>query len=343
MNGIRVGLIGYGHAGAIFHAPLIAAEPRLRLAAVVTSRTEQLAAAFPNVRAVASVEEMLGDPAIELVVVASPNTSHVPFARAALLAGKHVVVDKPFTPTLTEADALVMLAEERGRLLSVFHNRRWDDGFLTVQQLLERNALGRLAHYEAHFDRFRPAIKQGWREEERRGSGLLYDLGPHLVDQSLVLFGLPRAVTADIARQRPDARVDDCFHLVLDYGNLRAVLHAANLVYRPGPAFTLHGDGGSFVKHGLDPQEAALKEGRRPGQPGWGVAAAEPGILWLADGSERVVETVPGRYEAYYAGIAASLRDSAPPPVTAHEARNVMLVLDAAIRSAAERRTVAVI
>lgn len=342
MDELRVGLIGYGLAGSVFHAPLIAAEPRLRLTAVVTRRTEQLAAAFPDAHAVGGVEELLADPAIDLVVVASPNTTHAPFARAALRAGKHVVVDKPFTPTLAEADALIALAEERDRLLSVFHNRRWDDGFLTVRQCLDDGLLGRPAHYEAHFDRFRPAIKPGWREEEHRGSGLFYDLGPHLIDQALVLFGPPRAVTADIVRQRPGARVDDFFHLILDYGPLRAVLHAANLVGRPGPVFTLHGDGGSFVKHGLDPQEAALKNGERPGAPGWG-AGTEPATLWLADGTQREIAPLPGRYEAYYAGIAASLLDGAPPPVTAQEARAVMLVLEAAVRSAVERRTVAVV
>ena len=172
--------------------------------------------------------------------------------------------------------------------------------------------------------------------------GFTYDLGPHLIDQSLVLFGLPKAVTADVITQRPQAVMDDYFHLILDYGRMRAVLHAATLVRRPGPHVTLHGDAGSFSKHGLDPQEAALKAGWRPGMPGWG-ETIHHGILTRADGTETMIDTLPGRYEAYYAAIAASIRDGAPPPVTGGEARNVMLVLEAAIRSAAERRTVAVI
>jgi len=342
MERIAVGLIGYGLAGAVFHAPLVVEETRMRLAVVVTSRAEQVARELPGVRAVGSAEELLADPDIELVIVASPNTTHIPFARAALRAGKHVVIDKPFAPTLGEADSVIALAEEKGCLLSVFHNRRWDDGFRTVHHCIDQGLVGNVAHYEVHFDRFRPAIKQGWREQPLRGSGLLYDLGPHLIDQALVLFGLPKAVTADVVTQRPQAVMDDYFHLILDYGRVRAVLHAATLVCRPGPHFILHGDAGSFTKYGLDPQEAALREGQRPGMPGWG-ETTEHGVLTRADGTETTVETLPGSYEAYYAGIAASLRDGAPPPVAAGDARNVMLVLEAALRSAAERRTVAVI
>src|SRR4051794_2319563 len=342
MDRITVGLIGYGLAGAVFHAPLVEAEPRMRLAAVVTSRKEQVERDLPAVRVVGGTEELLADSDIELVIVASPNTTHVPFASAALRAGKHVVIDKPFAPSLDEADGLIALAEEKGRLLSVFHNRRWDDGFRTARHCIDQGMVGNVAHYEVHFDRFRPAIKQGWREQPLKGSGLLYDLGPHLIDQALVLFGLPQAVTADVLTQRPQAVMDDYFHVILDYGRVRAVLHAATLVYRPGPHFILHGDAGSFTKFGLDPQEAALKAGQRPGMPGWG-GTTEHGVLARADGTETTVETLPGCYEAYYAGIAASLRDGAPPPVAAGEARDVMLVLEAAIRSATERRTVAVI
>jgi scyllo-inositol 2-dehydrogenase (NADP+) len=342
MDEIAVGLIGYGLAGSVFHAPLVNAEARMRLASVVTSRKDQVANDLPGVRVAETADEVFADPDIELVIVASPNTTHVPFARAALFAGKHVVIDKPFAPSLGEADALIALAEEKGRLLSVFHNRRWDDGFLTARHCIEQGLVGTVAHYEVHFDRFRPAIKQGWREQPLKGSGLLYDLGPHLIDQSLVLFGLPKTVTADVITQRPQAVMDDYFHLILDYGRMRAILHAATLVRRPGPHVILHGDAGSFSKHGLDPQEAALKAGWRPGMPGWG-ETIHHGILTRADGTETTIDTIPGRYEAYYAAIAASIRDAAPPPVTGREARDVMLVLETALRSAMERRTVAVI
>lgn len=342
MDRISVGLIGYGLAGSVFHAPLVLAEPHMRLAKVVTSRREQVASDLPGVNVVESAEDLFADPEIELVIVASPNTTHVPYARAALHAGKHVVIDKPFAPTLGEADALIALAEEKNRLLSVFHNRRWDDGFLTAHHCIDQGLVGTLAHYEVHFDRFRPAIKQGWREQPLKGSGLLYDLGSHLIDQALVLFGLPKTITADVITQRPQAVMDDYFHLILDYGRLRAILHAATLVCRPGPHIILHGDAGSYSKHGLDPQETALKAGQRPTKPGW-APTTQHGTLTRADGTETTLETLPGRYEAYYAGIAASIRDGTPPPVTGGEARNVMLVVEAAIRSAAERRTVAVI
>lgn len=341
MDRITVGLIGYGLAGSVFHAPLVMAEPHLRLAKVVTSRREQVASDLPGVDVVKSAEDLFADAQIDLVIVASPNTTHVPYARAALHAGKHVVIDKPFAPTLGEADALIALAEEKGRLLSVFHNRRWDDGFLTARHCIDQGLVGTIAHYEVHFDRFRPAIKQGWREQPLAASGLLYDLGSHLIDQALVLFGLPKSVTADVITQRPQAVMDDYFHLILDYGRLRAILHAATLVCRPGPHIILHGDAGSYSKHGLDPQETALKAGQRPGSPGWG-STTRHGTLTRADGTETTLQTLPGRYEAYYTAIAASIRDGAPPPVTGAEARNVMLVLEAAIRSAAERRTVAV-
>ncbi|MCQ4323055.1 oxidoreductase [Stutzerimonas stutzeri] len=342
MDEITVGLIGYGLAGSVFHAPLVNAEARMRLASVVTSRKDQVTNDLPGVQVVETADELFADPNIELVVVASPNTTHVPFARAALVAGKHVVIDKPFAPTLGEADALIALAEEKDRFLSIFHNRRWDDGFLTARHCIEQGLVGTVAHYEVHFDRFRPAIKQGWREQPLKGSGLLYDLGPHLIDQSLVLFGLPKAVTADVITQRPQAVMDDYFHVILDYGRMRAILHAATLVRRPGPHVILHGDAGSFSKHGLDPQEAALKAGWRPGMPGWGETIHQ-GILTRVDGTETMIDTLPGRYEAYYAAVAASIRDGAPPPVTGREARDVMLVLETALRSAVERRTVAVI
>ncbi len=339
MNHVNVGLVGYGVAGAAFHAPLIAAEPRLSLKSVVTSRAEKLAADHPGARAVPDLDAVLADKEIGLVVIATPNDTHAPFARAALEAGKAVVVDKPFTPTVAEAEGLVALAAEKGLPLGVFHNRRWDDGFLTVRRLLADGALGTPAHYEAHFDRFRPSIKPGWREEGGEGSGLFYDLGPHLVDQALVLFGKPRAVTADLARQRPGVQVDDWFHLVLDYGPLRVILHAGMLTCLPGAVLTVHGTGGSYVKYGLDPQEAVLRAGGRPGPGDW-APTTEHGTLHLPDGGSRVVRTEPGDYPAFYGGVAASLLDGTPMPVPGEDAVAVMRVIDAARRSAAEGRRV---
>lgn len=341
MQPIRTGLIGYGTAGAVFHAPLIAAASGLRLTAIGSRRADDIARDFPEAKAYENPQALIDDPDIELVVVATPNDTHAALARAALAAGKHVVVDKPFTLDAGEAEALIALADAAKRKLSVFHNRRWDSDFLTVRRLVDDGRLGEVAYYEAHFDRFRPEIKQGWRETEVPGAGLLYDLGAHLIDQALVLFGMPRAVTADVARQRAAARADDYFHVVLDYGRRRAVLHASVLVRDPGPRYLVHGDGGSFVKYGMDGQEAALREGRRPGGEGWG--EDDPALFGRftdVDGTVATIDSLPGRYTAFYEGIAASIRDGSPLPVEAREARDVIRVIEAAQLSARERRTV---
>lgn len=333
---VTVGLIGYGLAGAVYHAPLITDEPRLRLKSVATSRNEKLAKDLPGVAAV-SVEAIFADPVIELIVVASPNQTHFPLAKRALESGRHVVVDKPFTITLAETDELVWLAERKGRLLSVFQNRRWDGDFRTVQKLVKEQAVGTLVYFESKFERFRPVVSTNWREEAGPGSGLYYDLGPHLIDQALILFGTPKAIVADITRLRPAAATEDYFHLILQYEGFRAILHGSNLVYCPGPRFTLLGDRGSFYKFELDVQERHLKEGMRPGMPNWGVAPIESeGMLYLADRTEHSIPTLPGKYEAYYGGIADALLTGANPPVTAQQARDVMVVLDAGLQSVRE-------
>jgi len=341
MQPIPTGLIGYGTAGAVFHAPLIAAATGLRLAAIGSRRAKAIERDFPEAKAYENPQSLLADPAIELVVIATPNDSHAALAREALQAGKHVVVDKPFTLEAAEAEALIALADRVGRRITVFQNRRWDNDFLTVRRMVEDGRLGEVAYYEAHFDRFRPEIKQGWRETETPGSGLLYDLGAHLIDQAIVLFGMPRAVTADVTRQRAAAKADDYFHLVLDYGTRRAVLHASVLVRDPGPRYLVHGDGGSFVKYGIDGQEAALREGGRPGGAGWGEdAPALFGRFTDVDGTVATIDTLPGRYTAFYDGVAAAIRDGAPLPVDPREARDVIRVIEAAQVSARDRRTV---
>ncbi len=339
---IRVGLVGYGMAGSIFHAPVIAAVEGLRLTTVVSGRPADVARDLPGVAVVGAAEAAFADPAIDLIVIATPNTTHAALAQAALEAGKHVVIDKPMTTTLAEADALVALAARQGRMLSVYHNRRWDGDFLTIRTLLADRRLGEVYAYEAHYDRFRPEIKAGWRERALPGSGVLFDLGSHLVDQALVLFGLPETVTADVFAQRPGARVDDYFHIVLGYGKRRAIVHASSLVREPGPHFTLHGDGGSFVKYGLDTQEAALKAGRPVGAPGWGDDDPTAfGRLVDASGARETIPTLPGSYAGYYAAVAAAIARGGPVPVSAESARDVIAVLEAARRSAAERRTIA--
>jgi scyllo-inositol 2-dehydrogenase (NADP+) len=276
-------------------------------------------------------------------VIASPNACHAPLAEQALRAGKHVVVDKPFAIASADAQALIDLATERGLLLSVFQNRRWDHDFLTLRRAIDEGRLGEIYQYEARYDRFRPQPKQGWRERPEPGAGVLYDLGAHLIDQALALFGLPESVSADVQVQRAAARADDWFHLRLRYGRRRVILGASCLAAGPGPHFSVHGDRGSFVKYGLDGQEAALKAGLRPGMPGWGEEADDLRARYTdADGHHQALANERGAYETYYRGIAAAIRDGAPPPVRAEQARDVIAVIEAALRSAAEGRDIAI-
>ncbi|MFC8170428.1 Gfo/Idh/MocA family oxidoreductase [Streptomyces sp. NPDC057325] len=352
---LRVGLVGYGLAGSVFHAPLIAASEDLVLAAVTTGNPERAAearAAHPGVRVVAKPEELWapGAEELDLVVVASPNKTHVEVATAALEAGLPVVVDKPLAGTAAEARGLAALAEERGLLLSVFQNRRWDSDFRTLRRLLDEDALGEVQRFESRFERWRPKPKGGWRESgapEEIG-GLLYDLGSHVVDQALVLFGPVVSVYAESDVRRPGAEADDDTFLALTHANgVRSHLYVSATTAQLGPRFRVLGQRAGFVKYGLDPQEAALRDGLRPGADGavWG---AEPEELWgrlgagespLTGGGDPV-ESLPGDYPAFYAAVAAALRGTGPNPVTAHEAADALAVLEAARRSAREGITV---
>lgn len=334
---LRVALVGYGLAGRVFHAPLIIATPGLALHMVVSSDVGKVHADLPDVDVVSDPQTAFDDGAIDLVVIASPNATHAPLAIAALRAGRHVVVDKPFAIDLAQAQTVAAVACASGRLLAVFHNRRWDADFLALRALIEAGTLGEVAEVHSHFDRFRPTVPDRWRERAGPGAGLWLDLGPHLVDQALQLFGLPDAVQADIAIQRAGAQVDDFCHVVLRYPRLRVVLHAGALVPGAGLRFAVHGTGGSWFKHGLDPQEAALRAGGVPGAADWGVDPAPGQLLRVdADGTLRDAPspTPAGDYRMFYAGIRDAIRHGAPPPVSVDEALDVMRVLQAGIDSA---------
>jgi predicted dehydrogenase len=348
---LRVGLIGYGYAGSTFHAPLLQSTPGLQLRAVASGQAGTVQAELgAGVEVHDRAEALIARDDLDLVVIATPNASHHPLARAALLAGKAVVVDKPFALDQAQALDLVELAEREQRLLSVFHNRRWDGDFLTAAALLRSGRLGRLVEAEFCFDRYRPLVRPRWREAAALGGGLWLDLGPHLLDQALQLFGAPRSLQADIVCQRDGARADDCFRAVLRYASgLRVGLHASTLCALPGARLTLHGSRGSYRKSGLDRQEDALRSGLRPdpGAPAaWG-ADPEDGQLALA-GSEAegspdlpTVQTLPtqaGRYGSYYVGIRDALRGSGPNPVPARQALAVMSLLDLGRRSAEQGR-----
>ncbi len=329
---LDVGLVGFGFAGKVFHAPVIRAVPGLRLAAIV-----QRSGGSDFVH---SVEELLTRP-VELVVIATPNASHYPIAKQCLLAGRHVVVDKPFTTTVAEAEELVRLAAEQRRVLSVYHNRRYVGDFVTLRQLLSEGELGRVVQFESHFDRFRPERKpSAWREQPLPGSGLWFDLGPHLLDQVLVLFGIPQAISADLRSEREGAVVDDAFDVTLHYPHMRAVLRASMLAASPGPTFAVHGTRASFIKYGLDPQEAALKEGRTPEEPNWDAEPPEMyGRLTTPEGT-RTIPTVPSSFTHYYENVRDAILGTAPLAVTPEQALNVMRGLELAVASNQRRGVV---
>lgn len=342
MKQYAVGLIGYGLGGSTFHAPVIAAVPGLRLARIASrSAKRETLDAYPGVQLDDTPQAMLDDPAIALVVVCTPNASHYALAKAALLAGKHVVVDKPFVLSSAEGEELVALARQQGVQLSVYQNRRWDGDFLTLRRTVESGELGAIHTYRAHFDRYAPQVKVRWKEQAQPGAGVLWDLGSHLIDQALELFGMPRSVTAHLSVQRDGAQVEDAFELVLDHGATKTVLHAGALVRAPGPRYQVHGTHGSFVKYGIDSQEAALKLGKRPGDAGWGHdAPADWATITAADGSHRTVETIPGAYEAFYRGVYHAIAEGAEVPVKPEDAVDVVRVIELALRSHRERRTI---
>lgn len=335
---LRVAVVGYGAAGRALHAPLVAAEPRMSVAAIVTGdegRRAAAAAAFPRARLHASADALWRDPgAIDLVVVAAPNRAHVPLARAAIAAGLPVVVDKPLAPDARRARALVDEAAAAGVMLTVFQNRRWDADLLTARRLLDEGAVGAPVRFESRFDRWRPRVAaDAWRERPgpEDAGGLLADLGSHLIDQAILLFGPPVEVRAELDRRRPGARVDDDVFVALRHaGGVRSHLGATMLAAAPGPRMRLTGLAGTWEVWGLDGQEGALRGGRSPRDPGFGrVAEAAWGHL-TDDAGRRPVRPERGRWDAFYAGVAAALRDGAPPPVDPGDAVRVLEVIDAA-------------
>jgi len=319
---IRVALIGYGLAGETFHAPFIAATAGLRLTCVVTAndfRQRRAVRDHPAVRTLDRADSLWAHPEeVDLVVVASPNRTHVPLARAALRAGLPVVVDKPFAATASEARALVEESRERGVFLTVFHNRRWDGDFLTVRRLIAEGTLGEPRRFESRFERWRPAPMATWRESgaPEDAGGVLFDLGPHLIDQALLLFGPVTRVYAELERRRPGVVVeDDAFVALVHASGARTHLWASAVAASRGPRFRVLGSRAAYTKFGLDVQEEALKRGERPGKPGWGEEPAECWGRLSAGGHDQVVQTAPGVYQRFYAGVVAALRAGARPPV----------------------------
>lgn len=337
---IRTGVIGYGLGGMAFHAPLVDAVPELELAAVATSRAEEVQARYPGMQ-VTGPAAMIADPSIALIVISTPNDSHFPLAKAALEAGKHVVIDKPFANSVADGEALMALAAERGLVLAAFHNRRWDGDFLTVEKLLGSGRLGDVMLAELRWDRYRPEVTQAWRDRPDAGSGMLADLGPHLIDQALMLFGTPEAVSADLAVQRAGAQTDDYFELTFQYGKRRVILSASRLILAAHPRFALHGTSGAFVKYGLDPQEPAMKAGRSANDPDYGVEdASQHGVLTLADGTRETIVSERGDYRRFYSGVGQAIAEGGVPPVTAADAVLGLRIIELARESAKEGKRV---
>ncbi|URQ61828.1 oxidoreductase [Pantoea alhagi] len=328
---LNVVLIGYGFAGKTFHAPLISATAGLNLYAIASSDAAKVHADFPGMRVIAEPQQAIAHPEIDLVVIASPNTTHAPLARQALEAGKHVVVDKPFTLDMQEARELIALAQEKGLLLSVFHNRRWDSDYLGVRQAIEQGQVGHVVQFESHIDRFRPQVRVRWREQNVPGSGLWFDIGPHLIDQALQLFGLPESVQGNIATLRDNAEVNDWAHAVLNYPSHRVILHCSMLVAGGVARFSVHGTKGSLIKARADRQESQLLAGVTPGSAGWG--EDDEAMMLYSGEAQTQLPTPAGDQRQYYIQIANALNGAQQNPVPPEQALAVMAVLEAAVKA----------
>ncbi len=348
---IRTGIIGYGLSGRVFHAPFIDVVEGYELTRISTSRPESITMIgdrYPLTTVVPDGKSIIDDPEIDLVIVTSPNTDHFRWSREALLAGKHVVVEKPFTVNVEEADELLEIARRQKKILTVYHNRRFTSDTRTVKKLLDSGFLGEIVDYESHFDRYRtdPRPNGAWREQPLPGSGIFYDLGSHLIDQALWFFGMPEAVTAEIDMQREWAKADDHFDVRLHYPSFTATLKSGMICRIPGPTYMLHGTNGSFVKYGLDVQEATLDGGAIPRGKDWG---REPESIWGTINAEYrglkmqgKLESEPGDYRDYFINLRDAINGKSELAVKPEEARNVMRIIELAFRSSSEKRTITI-
>jgi predicted dehydrogenase len=355
MAEIGVAVIGFGLAGRVFHAPFVSAIPGLKLEAIVQRKGDEAAQAYPNTRILRSVEEALADSSISLIVVGTPNETHYALAKQALDAGKHVVIDKPFAATSEQAKELLELARAKKLVLAPFHNRRWDGDFLTVRKVLESGELGRVVTFESHFDRFRPLPREAtWKESANAANGMLFDLGPHLIDQALALFGTPESITASVRRDRDTTDIEDAFDITLHYPRMQAICRATMLAAEPAPRFLIHGTRGSFRKYGLDPQEPALVGGAKVppmgdarewlGEPesAWGTVVVAPDPNQPGQLTRTAVKTEPGDYRGYYANVRDAILGSSELAVTPEDGYRVIRLLELARQSSDGGRSIPV-
>jgi scyllo-inositol 2-dehydrogenase (NADP+) len=339
MKKVKVGLIGFGNSGKTFHAPLMLVHGGFEIEMVSSSRVSEVLALIPNARVVSSADELIANASIELVVNCAPNPLHYPLTKLALERGKHVVVEKPFVNSVPEGEELIALARSQNRLLSVFHNRRYDADFLTVKKLIASGRFGEIKQFESHFDRYRPNSRlERWREQAHPGSGVFYDLGAHLIDQVLEIFGAPEKVFADIQSQKLGALSDDYFHLILYYGKLRVILHSSS--YSPVSArFQIAGEKATFVKYGIDPQEAQLKLGVSPRDSQFGTE--DPSLYGTFTNSENFIAdkiiSERGNYLRFYEELYLALNDrQAKVPVESRDALRTIKLIELAVRSSKE-------
>jgi len=334
---IQVGILSYGMSGRVFHAPLLHVNPGFAIAKIMQRTGNSALERYPYATVVRDAREIIGDHRIDLVLVNTPDHTHFDFARQALEAGKHVVMEKPFVLDVHEGETLISLAEKKGKVLTVFQNRRWEGDFLTIRKIMEQKMLGRLVEFEAHFDRFRNFIRDSWKEKQENRTSTLYNLGSHLIDQAILLFGMPSGVNADIRKQRTGAMVDDLFDLGLLYRDVKVTLKGSYLVREPGPRFILHGTEGSFVKYGTDPQEEALTAGHFPDEPGWGREPEDKwGILNTTIGGVHFrgrIETLPGCYHEFYNCLYDTLTGGKELVVKPSESLNGIRIIRAAYES----------
>ena len=341
---IKTGLVGFGIAGKAMHAPFFAVSDEYEIVAVLERNREDSKILFPHALIVRSFEELL-QTGIDLVIITTPNETHFPYAIQALAAGKNVVLEKPFANTSAEALALIEAAKQSGKILSVFQNRRYVSDFQTVHDIVEKKLLGDIHEYEGRYDRYRPEARpNAWREEAKPGSGILFDLGAHLIDQAFYLFGLPQSITADVRCQRPHARVDDFFDVRLDYGFLRATLRAGMLVLQPGPRYLLHGTAGSFIKYGDDPQEARLRNGELPNTEDWGLEAEKwyGQLSVIKDGvvQHQNYPSKKGFYGYYYQNLYQAIVNGAALTEKPEHGYNTIRLIELAFKSSEEKRTI---
>lgn len=344
MRKIKTGIAGYGKSAKVFHVPFLTTMPGFEITTVLERHAEESKKLLPAVKVVKSFDDLIADDDTELVVITTPNTTHFDYASRALQAGKNVVLEKPFTNTSREGEELISIAKASGKVLSVYQNRRYVSDFLTIRDLLEKRLLGDVHEFNATYDRFRPeAIAGAWRETALPGSGILFDLGPHLIDQVLTLFGHPKKITADVRKQRPHAQADDYFNIWLDYDFLKVILHSGMLVREQGPRYMLQGTKGSFIKYGEDPQEEKLKAGMLPTGNDWG---QEPenfyGILNTEINGELVRKTIPsfkGNYGQYYINLYDTIVNGAPLKEKPEHGYNTIKIIELAFESSEKKRT----